>query len=1203
MHAIFRFILAITLLIPLFALAGENEEWKPYLAWHSSGQISTQADIRIRFAKELPDALINEKRVQALLSISPDIAVNIRFDARQGIIISPKKAWVANTNYHITLMGHAFSALSQELGDYHFEVQSIRQQLMLHRNSIALKFEGQQLNLHGRFSTADVADEEVFVSLLNVHFSKNSAKIFPVQWHHDKDGLQHHFIVQNLPRSRQSQKLTLDWTGKSLNVRESGSIQVNIPAKQSFKLMKAQAMNEDKRFLRLQFSDVLDENQNLKGLIRLNGKSYSLRVEGNTIRIYHNLTGRIKISVAAAVRSKLGRHLSKDWQQNMDIPAQPPQVRFVGKGVILPQNPVLSIPFEGLNIQSVQVTAFQVFDHNMSNFLQSNKLSGQSNITFVGRSMWRKSIDLGKSHPDQWQRYHLDASELLKSLPGGLFRLTLSINRGDSAYICSEKDNATPVVKELPFQDLNDLGQKKDTSSWDYYENNQSNQQDSWQARKNPCKDAYYSYASGVKSARNFMASNIGLIAKLGDDHQLHVITTDIRTSLPLKGSTIQVYNFQGQKMTEMHSNAEGMSQVTLEHAPFYLLAKHGKEVGYLKVNVGGALPVSHFDVGGEKVRQGIKGYIYAERGVWRPGNDIYLTFVVDDRQQKLPAKHPVSMRLYDPRGKLMQTLNNHSPTGRFYSFKLKTAEDAPTGNWRAEAQLGGMRFQKTLKIATVKPNRLKVLLDIEQNSSEEGEDQLQASLTSQWLHGASASGLNTDVRMRLTASSTHFSTNKNFTFDDPTRPFHGKESEIFKGTLDEKGKQEFTVKAPLIGSAPGMLLAHFSSRVFEKGGDYSRDDIIRPYHPYQRYIGIKLPKGDIARGMLLTDIKQTVNVIAVDRKGKAVDVDDVQISIQKIHWKWWWDKSSESLASYASSSYNRGVAKGNLNLKNGSAAWQFEIKYPAWGRYLVRACDVKGGHCASKTVYIDWPGWAGRAQPEGSSAASRLNIYSDKKEYKAGEVAQIQLPNAIAGRALISIENGTGVLKQQWLSLDHQRKQFSLPITSEMAPNVYVSVTLLQPHADKKSDRPIRLYGVLPIKVVNPSSVLTPIMTTADEYRSKSKMYISVAERKGRAMDYTLAVVDEGLLGLTRFSTPDLHREFFKREALGVSTWDMFDDVVGAYGGKLERLLALGGGSSAKDKEKKKKSRFPPVVRVLGPFSLKAGQTRHHEVTLPAYI
>ena len=119
-------------------------------------------------------------------------------------------------------------------------------------------------------------------------------------------------------------------------------------------------------------------------------------------------------------------------------------------------------------------------------------------------------------------------------------------------------------------------------------------------------------------------------------------------------------------------------------------------------------------------------------------------------------------------------------------------------------------------------------------------------------------------------------------------------------------------------------------------------------------------------------------------------------------------------------------------------------------------------------------------------------------------------------------------------------------------------------------------------------------MVTTAAEWAPQSKASVTVSETSGRAMDYTLAVVDEGLLGLTNFKTPNLHAEFYKREALGVSTWDLFDEVAGAYGGQLDRLLALGGSDAgAPTNPDEGKSRFPPVVRFLGPFSLKAGEKK----------
>src|SRR5690606_15036541 len=101
-----------------------------------------------------------------------------------------------------------------------------------------------------------------------------------------------------------------------------------------------------------------------------------------------------------------------------------------------------------------------------------------------------------------------------------------------------------------------------------------------------------------------------------------------------------------------------------------------------------------------------------------------------------------------------------------------------------------------------------------------------------------------------------------------------------------------------------------------------------------------------------------------------------------------------------------------------------------------------------------------------------------------------------------------------------------------------------------------------------------------------------------------TLAIVDEGLLDLTRFKTPDPHANFYAREALGVKSWDLFDQVVGAWGGDLERILSIGGdGEINRNVNPAKANRFQPVVRFLGPFTLRKNSKNKHDVTLPAYI
>ncbi|MCK5337940.1 MAG: alpha-2-macroglobulin, partial [Bacteroidales bacterium] len=175
--------------------------------------------------------------------------------------------------------------------------------------------------------------------------------------------------------------------------------------------------------------------------------------------------------------------------------------------------------------------------------------------------------------------------------------------------------------------------------------------------------------------------------------------------------------------------------------------------------------------------------------------------------------------------------------------------------------------------------------------------------------------------------------------------------------------------------------------------------------------------------------------------------------------------------------------------------------------------------------------------------------------------------------------------------------------ISPEMAPNVYVSITLVQPHAQSKNDAPIRLYGTIPIMVEDPDSRITPVLEMADVLEPEKKVEISVYEKNGMPMTYTIAMVDEGLLDLTRFRTPDPWRHFFAREALGIKTWDLYSYVIGAYGGKLEKVFGIGGGDEISPVKDLKANRFKPVVKFLGPFDLDKGETAEHAFTMPNYV
>ena len=162
----------------------------------------------------------------------------------------------------------------------------------------------------------------------------------------------------------------------------------------------------------------------------------------------------------------------------------------------------------------------------------------------------------------------------------------------------------------------------------------------------------------------------------------------------------------------------------------------------------------------------------------------------------------------------------------------------------------------------------------------------------------------------------------------------------------------------------------------------------------------------------------------------------------------------------------------------------------------------------------------------------------------------------------------------------------------------------MVQPHANTSNDLPMRMYGIVPIKIENPKSKLEPQIVSAKRWEPDSDVEIVVSEAKGRSMAYTIAIVDDGLLDLTRFKTPSPYGAFNAKEALSVKTWDVYDYILGAFNGDNERILAIGGDDEAVDSEKANSAnRFKPIVLHFGPFELKKGKKETHKFHFPNYV
>ncbi len=1177
-----------------------NPAFAEYITAYSAGLLGSGSALRIGFAQDVADSLwVGKEATAKLLEFSPAIKGKTTWLDRRTLEFKPQGRWQAGQRYEAKLFLSKLLMVASDLKTFSWSFQIIAQNYELAIDNLRpyVKSELTRQKIEGSLITTDFAPSDAVERSLE---ASQEGKKLPITWAHTGEGRQHTFIVDDVTRKEELSKVVLKVNGNELGIARIDEQEIEIPSLSDFKVMNVRIDQASGQHVVVQFSDPLAEKQNLAGLVRLTGLSnLEFQIQDNLLRIYPPVrqTGSSTLTIEAGVRNVLNFKMKETSTSEVMFEEFKPAVKFVGKGTVLPGTDGLVLPFEAVNLRMVDVQIVKIFESNIVQFFQVNDFEGNSELRRVGKRVARLPVTLensGVTDLGRWNRFTLDLSTMITPEPGAIYQVHIGFKQSYSVYNCG--DSEQPVAGFIEEEDSDD--DEREYSYWDSYESYYYGEDYDWQERDNPCHSSYYNGERNIR--RNVLASDLGLIAKRGGDGSTQVFVTDLKTTKPLAGVTLELFNYQQQLIGSASTGSDGKATIKAGENPFVLVAKNGAQRGYLKLTDGESLSLSNFDVSGERINKGLKGILYGERGVWRPGDSLFLTFLLEDKLKLIPAAHPVVFELQNPQGQVVQRLVRSAGENGFYKFATVTDEDAPTGPYTARVKVGGAEFVQPIKIEMVKPNRLKINLDFGTDKITADNSTIRGNLNVKWLHGAPGKNLRAEFEVMLTRGETKFSRYPDYTFEDPSREFYSETQPIFDGYTDAEGNA--TVNATLTASdyAPGVLNAVFRGKAFEESGNFSTDRFSLAYYPYSSFTGIRLPAGDKARGMLLTDTTHRVEVVTVDADGNPVSR-DVEVTLYKLTWSWWWDNTEES-AVYRTFSQAKELNSGTIRTKNGKGEWKFKVSYPEWGRYLVRAYDPVSGHSTAKVVYIDWPGWAGRSRG-GADAATMLSFSSDKPVYAIGEKATIVIPGSAPGRALVSIENGSRVVESYWVETQRGDTPFSFTVTRDMTPNVFVHVTLVQPHNQTVNDLPIRLYGVIPVQAEDPQTHLEPVIEMPDVLEPGQEVVIRVSEKSKRKMTYTLAMVDEGLLDLTRFKTPDPWKHFYAREALGVKTWDLYDQVIGSYGGRIERLLAIGGDMELMAKEDDARAnRFKPVVKFLGPFTL-TGNRNEHRFTMPNYI
>ena len=868
------------------------------------------------------------------------------------------------------------------------------------------------------------------------------------------------------------------------------------------------------------------------------------------------------ITILKDVKASDNTKLEKDKTDKINFKQLEPKIMFSNQGILLPSTSDKNILFRSINVNKVKITVKKVYKNNMTQFLQNFYFKGNGNLNDmyddvlenVGDEIFSKDYHIN-NEKNKWVQSSIDLNGVIDN--NGVYLLYVSFDEKGTSYVFDE---------------------------------NTSN----WERRK--------LFRNNGNLSKAIILSDVSMIVQVDNKH-IGVKVMDILTNTPKENVSVKLISRNNQLISEKITDSAG--DILFENAPkaYYLLCEHDESTSILKLDA--PLLKDGFEVDGVYSTDGMRAFIYTERGVYRPGDPVHLSIIARNNNMPLPNEHPIKINIYTPRGS-KYVENDLIKVGKdgFYTYTFKTDTTDETGIWTLEAIVGSKKITKAISVETIMPYKIKA--EIKTNKEikiSETEKEVKLTLESQYLFGAPGSDLNYEIEWFAQEDYPYFEKYKNYTFRNSSQ-FDYNASDFLTGTLDKDGKSDIIIPLDKLEFRSVNLIMTLNGKVMEDSG---RPVATREYvnlNKFNSYIGVEVTDYYIKTGEPLG-----IRVITPSIDGeKLVPNKKLKYRIYENSYSWWWDYNSynDFIRSMKGDSHTTLLLEKEFT----STEEPFVINdiINKYGYIFIEVEDLETKQVTSVNLYsTEW------ADPTTIKKVETLNIKTDKKSYQVGEKAQFSFNGVDGAKALVAIEQNGEIIRRYLAEVSNGIITDTIDIDEKMTPTIYVHVMLLQDYNAKENDRPLRLYGTAPIKIEDENTKLDIKIEAPESVRPNEKFKIKISNDKKKKMNYTIAVVDEGLLDITMFRTPDPWKYFYQKLASTLNIYDNYSEIMDKPYGKIHQILKVGGDYDAADMAERKKrqknlgfddvDRFKPVSLFQGVLTTDETGEAEVEFDMPNYM
>jgi len=800
-----------------------------------------------------------------------------------------------------------------------------------------------------------------------------------------------------------------------------------------------------------------------------------------------------ELSINTALEGRAGGRLAQTYTTAVSFGEMEPTIRFASnKGFYLGSRGSKTIGVQIINVPTVRVKVYKIYENNLLAYISAHR-----------------------------SNYYYESS----STPGTSF--------GSFSYDYWSIEKYGDLVMERDYQ-TNELVEQDGIHLLTFDLNDTSKQKGVYLVQVQSANEQW------LDAWRMISYSDIGLIVK-SIGNETVVFAHSIFDTSPLEGVEINLISQNNQWMKSGVTDAEGMVRIGAleEDAKGFTLgmvtAKTEQDYNVLLLN-DTRVETSRFDVGGQaRNESGFMAYVYAERDLYRPGETIHLNTILRDPNWGTPDQVPVVLRVRLPNGREWISQQKTTSAQGSASFDLPLDPAAVTGTYVAELYTSDRVLLNTLMISVEEfmPDRIKVQLSTNATRYALG-SAIQAKVKATNLYGPPAAGRNAEVGITYQRQPFTPKGYERYLFDIHEQQEVVLETEFRQGQTTPEGEHEELFMVPEVYADMGLLNARLFATVFDESG-----------RPVNQLRDVTIQTQQVFFGMqslnAYVDVFKSnpIAYVALDANGKPVPNARATISIVRLEWKNVLERNYDDQFRYVSQKQEVLVSEREVILRDGSYTGTFQAQQS--GEYEIRIRRPGASSWVAQTVYAYGYGFTGTSSFEVDTDGA-VTIETEKASYKTGETARILFKTPFSGRLIVTIERDH-VMEHYTMMTDKKAAVLELPIDDAHVPNIYVTATLLKPLTDQSV--PITTaHGVASISVEKPKTRLPIKISAAPSSRSNRKQTIKVLGAGAAGVEMSIAVVDEGILQITNYASPNPFGYFYAKRALHVTSYDVYPYV-----------------------------------------------------------